>query len=196
MISRLLDRSTQDQRIIQRGRTWQQFKLIQEGFANSPAVRLFYYRGTVEILSVGPEHEIFKTIIGLLIETFFVEKGIEFTPTGSMTQEREGEASAQADESYCIGALKPIPDLSIEVVFSSGGPNKLERYQALGVPEVWFWEDGLFTLHHLRMQGYEQIYQSELLPNLEIDLLTRCVLISSRVEAVREFRKAIASQAS
>ncbi len=48
---------------------------------------------------------------GLLIETFFVYTGIEFIPTSSMTQERE--ASAQADESYCLGELKPVPDLSI-----------------------------------------------------------------------------------
>ena len=191
MTSQLLDKATQDRQIVQHGRTWQQFKFIQAGFANSPGVRLFYYKGTVEILSVGPEHEIFKTIIGLLIETFFVEKGIEFTPTGSMTQEREGEASAQADESYCLGELKPVPDLSIEVVFTSGGPNKLERYKALGVPEVWFWEDGLLTLHHLREEGYERISRSEVLPDLDIDLLTRCVLITSRVEAVREFRRQI-----
>jgi Uma2 family endonuclease len=156
-------------------------------------VRLFYYKGIVEILSVGSEHEIFKTLIGLLIETFFVEKGIEFTPTGSMSQEREGEVSVQADESYCIGDLKPVPDLSIEVVFSSGGPDQLERYRALGVSEVWFWEDGLFTWYRLGEQGYERIDQSELLPDLDINLLARCVLMSSRVEAVREFRKAIAS---
>jgi Uma2 family endonuclease len=191
MTSQLLDKATQDRQIVQHGRTWQQFKFIQAGFANSPGVRLFYYKGTVEILSVGPEHEIFKTILGLLIETFFVEKGIEFTPTGSMTQEREGEASAQADESYCLGELKPVPDLSIEVVFTSGGPNKLERYKALGVPEVWFWEDGLLTLHHLREEGYERIFCSEVLPDLDIDLLTRCVLMTSRVEAVREFRRQI-----
>lgn len=192
MVSGLLDTPTQDRRIIQHGRTWQQFKLIQEGFANSPGIRLFYYKGTLEILAVSPEHEIFKSIIGLLIETFFVEKGIEFTPTGSMSQEREGEASAQADESYCLGELKPVPDLSIEVVFTSGGSNKLERYQALRVPEVWFWEDGLFTLHHLREQGYDRISRSELLPDLDIEMLTRCVLMNSRVDAVREFRRAIA----
>lgn len=191
MTSQLLNRPGKDQRLVQDGRTWQQFKFIQAGFTNSPGVRLFYYRGVVEILSVSPEHEIFKTIIGLLIETYFVEKGIEFTPTGSMTQEREGEASAQADESYCLGQLKPVADLSIEVVFTSGGPDKLERYRALGVPEVWFWEDGLFSLHHHRQQGYERIARSELLPDLDIDLLARCVLMTSRVEAVREFRRAI-----
>ncbi len=194
MTSQLLDKPIRDQRIIQHGRTWQQFKLIQEGFANSPGVRLFYYKGIVEILAVSPEHEIYKTIIGFLIETFLVERGIEFTPTGSMTQERAGEASAQADESYCLGELKPVPNLSIEVVFTSGGSDKLERYQALGVPEVWFWEDGLFTLHHLREQGYERIYRSEVLPDLDINLLARCVLMTSTVEAVREFRRAIDQQ--
>ncbi|HAX86928.1 MAG TPA: hypothetical protein DCY91_11880 [Cyanobacteria bacterium UBA11370] len=164
---------------------------MQEGFNNSPGIRLFYYLGEVEILAVSQNHELFsRTIAGLLFD-YFVEKGIEFYPTGSFTQEKEGVASAQADESYCIGTLKKTPDLSIEVVFTSGTLSKLKRYQELGVPEVWFWEDGLLTLHHLRADGYERIYHSEVLPDLDIDLLTRCLLMTSRVEAVREFRRAI-----
>jgi hypothetical protein len=59
MNSRLLDNPNQDKQIVQHGITWQQFKLIQEGFANSPGIRVFYYKGIVEILSVSPEHEIF-----------------------------------------------------------------------------------------------------------------------------------------
>jgi hypothetical protein len=39
----LLDQSIQVQHIIQSGRTWQQLKLIQEGFADSPGIKLFYY---------------------------------------------------------------------------------------------------------------------------------------------------------
>jgi Uma2 family endonuclease len=74
-----------------------------------------------------------------------------------MTQEREGEVSLQADESYCFGKSKSIPDLAIEIVFTSGGVNKLQRYQILGVPEVWFWEDGVFNLYRLREDGYAQI---------------------------------------
>ncbi|WP_333474666.1 hypothetical protein [Allocoleopsis sp.] len=102
-----------DQRIIHHNRTWEQFKLIQKGFENSPGVRLFYYKGTIEILMPGREHEVFKSIIGMLLELFFIEQEIEFEPTGSMTQEAEGEASAQADESYCIGVSKLTPDLSM-----------------------------------------------------------------------------------
>lgn len=191
----LLNHQTKDQHLVHHGINWHQFKLIQEGFAGSPGVKLFYYNGTLEILMPGREHEIFKTFIGYLLETFFFEKGIKFQPTGSMTQEAEEVASAQADESYCIGESKSIPDLSVEVVFTSGGPSKLARYKALGVPEVWFWEDGLFTLYHLHGDDYERIHRSELpgLNDLDLDLLTRCVLLAQTdsAEAVREFRREI-----
>jgi hypothetical protein len=80
------------------------------------------------------------------------------------------------------------------VIFTSSNANKLARYKALGVPEVWFWEDGLFALYRLREQSYDRIYRSELpgLVDLDIELLSKCVLIAqtSRVEAVREFRRA------
>lgn len=188
---------TAGQHLVHHGRTWEQFKLIQQGFEDSPGVRLSYYNGTIEILMPGEEHEFFKTTIGFLIELFLAERGIEFIPAGSMTQERRGTASAQAGESYWIGTKKAVPDLSIEIIFTSGSVKKLETYQALGVPEVWFWEqDGIFTLYHLRSSSYERIDRSELptLIDLEIDLLARCVLMAqtSRVEAFREFRNEIA----
>lgn len=191
----LLDQPIPDQRIIQSGRTWQQFKLIQEGFANSPGIKLFYYNGTIEILMPGREHEMFSAVIALLLGIFLVEKDIEFEPTGSMDQQKEGEAFIQADQSYCIGASKPIPDLSIEVIVSSGGINKLARYKALGVPEVWFWEDGMFSVYRLRSEGYQRISRSEIpeLTDFDFNLLTRCVLMAqtSRLEAAKAFRKGI-----
>jgi Uma2 family endonuclease len=185
---------TTDQRIVHYG-TWEQFKFIQKGFEGSPGVRLSYYNGTIEILMPGQDHETFARVIGYLVTTFLVEQGIFFKPTGAMTQEKSGVVSAQADESYCIGSVKPIPDLSIEVVFTSGGISKLERYKALGVPEVWFWEDGLLKLYHLRDGNYELIDRSELpgLNDLDVDLLKRCILMAETDtgEAIRAFRREI-----
>jgi Uma2 family endonuclease len=40
---------------------------------------------------------------------------------------------------------KPTPDLVIEVVFTSGGIKKLNLYPSLNIPEVWFWQDGVFS---------------------------------------------------
>jgi len=189
----LLDKTT-DQRIVHHG-TWEQFNFIQKGFEGSPGVRLFYYEQTIEILMPGQDHETFARVIGYLVTTFLVEQGIFFKPTGAMTQEKEGVVSAQADESYCIGSVKPIPDLSIEVVFTSGGTSKLERYKALGVPEVWFWEDGSLKLYHLQDGSYEPINHSQLpgLSELDLDLLRRCILMAETDagEAIRAFRREI-----
>ncbi|MBE9042757.1 Uma2 family endonuclease [Oscillatoriales cyanobacterium LEGE 11467] len=194
----LLTPPTPDRSIAYSGMTWEQFELVRAGFANSAGIRLAYYNSTIEILMPGRDHEVFSRLIGFLIGLFCLENDIEFEPTGSMTQEKEGVVSAQADESYCFGTSKPIPDLVIEVVFTSGGPNKLQRYQALGVPEVWFWQDGLFSLYHLREEGYDRISRSEipeLAAALDIDLLARCVLMAqtSRLEAAREFRQGFRS---
>ncbi len=191
-MTQLLNRTT-DQRIVLQG-TWEQFKLIQKGTEGSPGVRLSFYDGAIEILMPGREHEFFSRIIGYLVMTFCFERGIRCLPTGSMTQEKEGVSSVQADESYCIGSPKPSPDLSIEVVFTSGGEAKLARYRALGVREVWFWEDGVFALYHLCGDGYERTQRSQLagLEELDMLLLSRCVLIAetNELEAIAEFRKA------
>ena len=98
--------TTTDQRIVHSGLTWQQFEQIRNGFGDSRRVRLFYYDHTVEILMPGREHEFFKSIIGFLIELFCLETNLEFDPLGSTTQEREGEAAAEPDESYCFGSAK------------------------------------------------------------------------------------------
>jgi Uma2 family endonuclease len=150
-----------DIRTIQWGRTWEQFKHLQKGFENTRGVRLFYYDGTIEILMPGEAHELFKSIIGFLIETFLFSRSIEFKPTGSMTQEMEGVASAEADESYEIEGFK----LAIEVNFTSGDVSKLKRYEALGVDEVWIWEDGVLAIYHLRAGRHEQVSRS-LIPAL------------------------------
>ncbi len=52
---------------------------------------------------------------------------------------REGRSAKTPDTSFCFKNLKEIPDLAIEVVFSSGVTEDLKKYQNLGVKEVWFW---------------------------------------------------------
>jgi Uma2 family endonuclease len=184
-----------EQRFIQTGVSWESFKAIQQGFADSPGVRLFYYKGEVEILGVSSDHESISRMISRLLIVYFLEKQIEFNPLGSFTQEKEEEVSAQADEFFAIGNSTFItPDLSVEVIFTSSSDRKLNRYQVLGVPEVWFWEDDVFRLYHLRESGYERIETSEVLRDLDINLLSRCLMMASRFEAVKEFRRAICSE--
>ncbi len=189
----LLDKVT-DQHIVYPG-SWEQFKFIQKGFEDFHQVRLAYYKETIEILMPGQDHESFSCVIGYLLMTVFTEAGIFFKPTGAMAQEKEGLVSAQADQSFCIGSVKAIPDLAIEIVFTSGGVSKLSRYKVLGVPEVWFWEDGTLKLYSLREGEYELVARSQLpeLETLNLELLKRCILMAETDpgEAIRAFRQGL-----
>ncbi len=172
-----------DVRTLQRHRTWAQFKHLQKGFENSSGVRLFYYDGTIEILMPGEAHELFKSLIGFLIELFLFHCEIEFKPTGSMTQEKAGVVSAEADESYEIQDLK----LAIEINFTSGDTSKLLRYKALNVNEVWIWEDGTLSAYHLQAGDYQKV-DSSLIPalsTLDLQVMSECILLgeTSRLEA-------------
>ncbi len=179
-----------DIRVIQTNRTWKQFQHLQQGFENTRGIRLAYFNGTIELLMPGEPHELFKSVIAILIEAFLLDREIEFKPTGSMTQKLEGVASVEADESYQIGNLR----LSIEVNFTSGGIAKLEHYRALGVNEVWMWEDGVLDVYHLQTNDYEKVAHSLIpeLASIDLTVLSACISIgeTSRVAAVKKFRAA------
>ncbi|TYQ28285.1 Uma2 family endonuclease [Pseudanabaena sp. UWO311] len=173
--------------------TWEQFKLIQRGFADARGIRLAYYEGILEIVSTSVDHELIKTIIGALLELYFLEMEIEFFPMGQATQEKVEQVSLQPDESYSFGSAKKIPDLTIEVILTSGNTEKLKKYYLLGVPEVWLWEDGVLDIYHLDTQSDRQYCKSstsKFLPNLDMATLQRCILFTSPLEALKTFRQA------
>lgn len=187
--------STQEQRLLLPGwHSWQEFKAIQALMEEVPGVRLTYLDGFIELMTIGEPHELIKSILGFLTEFYLCEMGIEFMPVGSATREVEGQkVSFEPDESYYIGekGSKEHPDLAIEVVITSGNIKKLAKYKRLEIPEVWFWEDNSLSLYRWREQDYEAISRSEFLPELDIALLVRCVLMPSRLEARTEFLKGI-----
>ena len=67
------------------------------------------------------------------------------------------------------------PDVAIEVVWTSGGIDKLDVYRKLGVREVWFYERGGLRFFALRVDSYVETPRSELLPQLPVELLLECM---------------------
>jgi Uma2 family endonuclease len=140
----------------------------------------------------GKKHETVKRRISTLLDNYLEYAGIDYTPTGLMTLESAaGLVKREADDSYELGPGRERPDLAIEIVITSGGINKLEAYRRLQIPEVWFWEKGRLSLHALRPNGYETIQRSEVLPALDIELLSRCINLPNHTQAVQSFRQAM-----
>jgi Uma2 family endonuclease len=178
-----------EQRLILPGYyTWEQFEAIESLMAGSPGLRITYLDGWIEFMTVGEEHEQIKSVLAIFIGLYFFEKGINFIPVGSATRrDRARDVSFEPDESYYIGSRKEHPDLAVEVTITSGSTNKLAKYLRLRIPEVWFWENNQLAVYGLREDNYEQVSRSELLPELDLELLVRCVLMPSIIEARTEF---------
>ncbi|MBD1885093.1 Uma2 family endonuclease [Microcoleus vaginatus] len=185
-----------EQRLILPGYyTWEQFEAIESLMADSSGLRITYLDGWIEFRTLGEEHESFKKALAILLEAYFFELGIEFFPVGSATRrDRARDVSFEPDESYYIGSRKEHPDLAVEVTITSGSTNKLAKYLRLRIPEVWFWENNRLAVYRLREDDYEQLSRSEFLPELDLELLVRCVLRPSIIEARTEFINGVRQQ--
>ncbi len=169
--------------------TWAEYESVLSDNENLVG-RISYFDKNLEIMSPSRNHELAKKIIGILIEEYFDLKEIEYFPLGSTTFRQKPRAGKEPDQSYCIGTDKDVPDLAIEIVFSSGGLDDLEIYTSLKVPEVWFWKGDRLYIYSLTDNKYFQSQTSVLLPDLDIKLLEQCMLSQSNITEVKKyFRK-------
>jgi Uma2 family endonuclease len=148
----------------------------------------------LELMSPSLDHERLKSTIGCLIEAYALKQGIEFTAYGSWTLKRRGkQAGAEPDECYVIGLepRKRVPDLAIEVVWTSGGLDKLEIYRRLGVAEVVVWQRGRIEVHALGAEGYQPVQRSRFFPGLDFALLATFLDRPTTSQAVCAFGEAL-----
>ena len=187
-----LENSDREERFLTSGVSWQAYESLLTSLGNSSRYRVAYLLETLEIMSPSRRHELDKKAIARLLEAYFEEKRIRFWGLGSTTFRSESKgAGKEPDDCYCIGTDKDIPDLAIEVIYTSGGVNTLEIYRRLGVREVWLWQNQQFTVYCLEGDSYQQRLRSKLLPNLDLSLLTQYISIQDPLEAIVEWRKQI-----
>jgi Uma2 family endonuclease len=187
------DRPTEDHVVQLSGATWADYERLLELRGDSSAPRITFLEGTLEIMSPSFAHERIKSFLALLVATYCLDRDIRVTPAGSWTiKDRAADRGAEPDECYVFGdAPTDRPHLAIEVVWTSGGINKLEVYRKLGVQEVWFWRRGKLVPYVLRGDAYVEVATSEVLPGLDLDLLASFVDRPSLNDAVRDFRAAL-----
>ena len=134
-------------------------------------VRMTYLEGRLELMSPSETREEETKIIARLLEAWADAHDVDLRGYRSTTYRRETERRGlEPDECYCVGKIKEVPDLAIEVIVSHGGIDKLEVYRGLGVPEVWLWQDWKLTVHQLEGERYRPAARSRFLPELDLEL--------------------------
>jgi len=189
-----LSANIETQRLVLSRISWQQYEGLLSGFGDYPGLRLTYFEGNLEIFMPSPEHELIKKAIARLLERYAEEMDIPLHGYGSATFRQKAQARGiEADESYCIGTLKALPDFAIEVNLTSGSIDKLSVYRGLGIPEVLVWQADRLTLYDLRGSDYQQVDRSQFFPDLDWQLLAEYIRPQEQPQAVKAFLQAVRS---
>jgi len=115
-------------------------------------------------------------------------KKLRFYTRGSVTLcNKEITGRKEPDESYNIHRKKDIPDLVIEVIITSNDIKILETYRRIGISKVWFYQDNLLTVYSLKNELYIKVNQSQLLPELDLELFPKYITYPDQYDAVTEF---------
>ncbi|WP_315791680.1 Uma2 family endonuclease [Fischerella sp. JS2] len=162
--------------------SWQEFESILQELGEKRSARIAYSKNTLEIMVPLPEHEKPKELISDFVKTLLKATGKKYEPFGSTTFKKEETAGVEPDAcfyiqnyQYMIGRRRqqpddPPPDLAIETDVTS--KTTLEAYQAIGVPEVWVYDSGKFTIYLLSQGIY---LKSDTSPHFENIPLTQII---------------------
>ena len=158
----------EDQTLSLSGMTWEDYEQLTEARTN---YHISYFEGIITIVSPSLNHEKIAEIINGLVKTYCRKYSLLYFPMGSTTLKSPFIAGKEPDCSFSFEVEKAIPDLAVEVVFSSGSTADLVKYKYLGVKEVWFWQNEQIRFYQLTQSGYTEIEVSECLRNLDSEFL-------------------------
>lgn len=182
-----------DQRVVLHAVSWEQYESLLKMRGDEGGVRVTYLRGELELMTPSRQHEGIKSSLARLLGAWAEETDTDLNAFGSWTvRSQPTERGVEPDECYVLGAREvEVPDMALEVIWTSGGIEKLEVYRGLGVREVWFWQNESLDVFVLRGGRYERSERSELLPSLDLQLLASFVDPQNQSRATRAYRAAL-----
>lgn len=161
--------------------TWQQYQQVLAQLGDRRSSRLTYVHGLLEIRMPSRLHEILNRLLSKIIFTLAEEAGYDPEDWGSTTWNDPAlDQGVEPDSCFYIANADRVrktsdwkippdipPDLVIEVDISSSSRRRLPIYAAMGVPEIWLYEQGRFQILALTGQNYEIEEYSLAFPSLK-----------------------------
>jgi Uma2 family endonuclease len=196
-------------RIVLHGVPWDTYQTLRNADENYH-LRMTYDRGALEIVSPSRKHESISYVLGRMIDQWTLRHKIHIAAGRNTTFSRKDlERGLEPDNCYWIThereirrkdnvdlRFDPPPDLVLEVDVTSSSIPKIPIYAALGVPEVWHWnDDDKLEVIRLSSSGdYRAVRQSRELPKFPLKLAVMLVLDRhdmSDTELISQFIKSI-----
>ena len=169
--------------------SWQDFENILTNLG-SRNTRIAYYQGTLDIMSPLAIHERPHRIIAYIVTAILDFQGRDWEDFGSTTFKCPEIAGVEPDTCFYIQnvssvqgctnmnlSIYPPPDLAIEADVTS--KTTLNAYIAIGVPEVWIYQDRQLTINILKENSYVPSFRSLVFPDLPITQLIPQLIIKA-----------------
>jgi Uma2 family endonuclease len=193
------------QRIYLHDVSWEEFEQILQELGEKRVTRIAYYAGELEIRMPLPEHECIKVLISNLLVVLLEELDLSWESLGASTfKNARMKTGIEPDDCFYLKncqaivgkkrldlTIDPPPDLAIEIDLTSH--TQLSAYEALGVPEIWRYQQGKLAIFILVEGHYLESTSSSLFPRVPISTGVSQILERSNEiltsEARKEFRQ-------
>ena len=203
---------THSQRATLSNISWHTFETILAEMGDNRSTRLAYDHGTLEIMTPLMPHEHNNRLLEHLVFALAEELNLNLKSTGSVTCKRQDlQRGVEPDSSFYIQnepvmrskqnldlSQDPPPDLVIEVDYTSASVDRLPIYLALGVPEVWRYDEPVMQIYQLREGVYLPCDVSPTFANLplttEIPRFLQESLKIGEIPMIRSFRDWVKQQ--
>ncbi len=195
-----------EERFVLHNVSWETYEQILKNYEDRSVPRFTYDQGELEIMSPSLPHEEASEILILLVNIICEERQLDVRGLGHVTHKRadllkgvepDGCFFIQNVEAI-VGAsdldltLLPPADLVIGVDISSPSVAKLPIYAAIGVPEIWHFENDDVRFLQLCEDQYVSITESVCLPRVLAQDVTRLIGesgVMKRPEWLRKVRQ-------
>jgi Uma2 family endonuclease len=195
------------QKIVLSAVSWDIYAALRE-LSENDGKFMTYDGGQLEIMTHSRFHERVAQLVARFVDEWTVANDISIASCGNLTfQRKDLEKGLEPDKCYYIqhesfargedefDFLKdPPPDLVLEVDHTARSLKKMPIYQAMGVPELWRWNEEELTIWELVEGQYQQRERSIALPSFPFDALMHALQRRHQVDEttlIREFRQSL-----
>jgi Uma2 family endonuclease len=206
----VIPHSSGEWRVVFRGVDWETYSKLIDSCREGSPIKLAFDGRDLEIMTTGNQHEIFKTLIGRMVDALTEELDIAVRSVGQTTWKRPAlNRGLEADHTYYFSEAKqlaaddalardsnrvddyPNPDLAIEIDLSRSKVDRPAIYAALMVPEVWRFDGRTMLIERITPEGfYSKVERSSFIPidAVEISQWLLDGRASKEIPWIRRFR--------
>jgi Uma2 family endonuclease len=178
-----------DTTVVMHDQSWEDYEEVLESVGENPGLRISYDEGTLQIMTHSPEHEKYSSLIHDLVRLVSLRLRIKVLTFGSATMKKpRKEKGLEPDDCFYVQTADliagkqhidfttdPPPDVAVEIDIHHDSLSKFGIYAALGVSEIWRYDEESLIIYHLEAGQYVEMPSSRALPILSADVLSEFV---------------------